>query len=91
MKKYGVSNSGSKNLVQPIHIWIVQEGLENKKLKLLQASLARGNLFEVATHSVLERIWVKCSDLSQWVSQGARGPPKESKSRWIEIFRGGAH
>ena len=53
MKKYGVSNSGSKNLVQPIHIWIVQEGLENKKLKLLQASLARGNLFEVSTVWIL--------------------------------------
>ena len=40
-------------------------------------------------HSVLERIWVKGSYLSQWLPQGERGPPKESKSLWIEIFHGG--
>ena len=42
MKKYGVSNSKQKSGAT---IWIVQEGLENKKLKLLQASLARWNNF----------------------------------------------
>ena len=41
-------------------------------------------------HSVLERIWVKGSYLSQWLPQGERGPPKESKSRWIEILHGGS-
>ena len=41
--------------------------------------------FWITTHSVLERIWVKFSYLSQWLPQGERGPPKESKSRWIEI------
>ena len=41
-------------------------------------------------HSVLERIWIKGSYLSQWLPQGERGPPKESKSRWIEIFHGGS-
>ena len=45
---------------------------------------------EVRLHSVLERIWVKGSDLSQWLPQGERGPPKESKSRWIEILHGGS-
>ena len=44
-----------------------------------------------AFHSVLERIWVKGSYLSQWLPQGERSPPKESKSRWIEIFHGGSH
>ena len=34
-------------------------------------------------HSVLEQIWIKGSYLSQWLPQGQRGPPKESKSRWI--------
>ena len=29
-------------------------------------------------HSVLERIWIKGSYLSQWLPQGERGPPKES-------------
>ena len=42
-------------------------------------------------HSVLERIWVKGSYLSQWLPQGERGPPKESKSRLIEIFHVGSH
>ena len=41
-------------------------------------------------HSVLERIWIKGSYLSQWLPQGERGPPKESKSRWIEILHGGS-
>ena len=44
----------------------------------------KGNIFfEKWTdldHSVLERIWVKGSYLSQWLPQGERGPPKESKS-----------
>ena len=42
-------------------------------------------------HSVLERIWVKGSYLSQWLPQGERGPPKESKSQWIEILHIGSH
>ena len=32
----------------------------------------------LSVHSVLERIWIKVSYLSQWLSQGKRGPPKES-------------
>ena len=36
---------------------------------------------EKPTHSVLERIWVKGSYLSQWLPQGERRPPKESKSQ----------
>ena len=47
------------------------------------------NLF--STHSVLERIWVKGSDLSKWLPQGERGPPKESKSQKIEILHVGSH
>ena len=42
-------------------------------------------------NSVLERIWVKGSYLSKWLPQGERGPPKESKSRWIEILHVGSH
>ena len=45
----------------------------------------------MGVHSVLEWIWVKCSDLSQWLPQGERGPPKESKSQWVEIFHIGSH
>ena len=41
-------------------------------------------------HSVLEWIWIKGSYLSQWLPQGERGPPKESKSQWIEILNGGS-
>ena len=41
----------------------------------------------VTLHSVLERIWIKGSYLSQWLPQGERGPPKESKSRWLEIVK----
>ena len=37
-------------------------------------------------HSVLERIWIKGCYLSQWLPQGERWPPKESKSWWIEIL-----
>ena len=37
-------------------------------------------------HSVLERIWIKSSYLSQWLPQGEKGPPKISKSLWIEIL-----
>ena len=43
-----------------------------------------------AAHSVLEHIWVKGSNLSKWLPQGERGPPKESKSRWIEILHIGS-
>ena len=39
---------------------------------------------QITSHSVLERIRVKGSYLSQWLPQGERGPPKESKSLWIE-------
>ena len=39
----------------------------------------------ILEHSVLERIWIKGSYLSQWLPQGESGPPKVSKSRWIEI------
>ena len=42
-------------------------------------------------HSVLERIWIKGSYLSQWLPQGKRGPPKEAKSQWIGILHGGSH
>ena len=41
-------------------------------------------------HSVLERIWIKGSYLSQWLPQGERGPPKESKLWWIEILHVGS-
>ena len=44
----------------------------------------------VALHSVPERIWIKGSYPSQWLPQGERWPPKESKSRWIEILHGGS-
>ena len=47
--------------------------------------------FPFEYHSVLERIWIKGSNLSQWLPQGERRPPKESKSRWIEIFHSGSH
>ena len=33
---------------------------------------------KLQAHSVLERIWIKGSYLSQWLPQGERGPPKES-------------
>ena len=36
-------------------------------------------------------IWMKGSYLSQWLPQSERRPPKESKSRWIEILLGGSH
>ena len=45
---------------------------------------------QLSGHSVLEWIWIKGSYLSQWLPQGERGPPKESKSRWIEILYGGS-
>ena len=41
-------------------------------------------------HSVLERNWIKGSYLSQLLPQDERGPPKESKSWWIEIIHGGS-
>ena len=45
---------------------------------------------EKPPHSVLEWIWIKGSYPSQWIPQGERGPPKESKSRWIEILHSGS-
>ena len=45
----------------------------------------------ISWHSVLERIWIKGSYLSQWLPQGERWPPKESKSWCIEILHGGSH
>ena len=47
--------------------------------------------FLKVSHSVLEQIWIKGSYLSQWLPQGERGPPMESKSQWIEILHGGTH
>ena len=44
----------------------------------------------IPIHSVLEQIWIKGSYLSQWLPQGDGGPPKESKSQWIEILHGGS-
>ena len=44
----------------------------------------------LTSHSVPEWIWIKGSYLSQWPPQGERGPPKESKSQWIEILHGGS-
>ena len=66
-----------------------------EKVQLLQTSVkngtngnTNGNMgYQVSKHSVLERIWIKGSYLSQWLPQGERGPPKESKSRWIEILQ----
>ena len=46
--------------------------------------------FFLVLHSVLERIWIKGSYLCQILPQGERGPPKESKSWWIEILHGGS-
>ena len=43
------------------------------------------------SHSVRERIWIEGSDLSQWLPQGERRSPKESKSPWIETFHGESH
>ena len=48
------------------------------------------NVLLVSSHSVLEWIWIKGSYLSQWLPQSERGPPKESKSQWIEILHGGS-
>ena len=48
------------------------------------------NVSHIVPHSVLERIWIKGSYLSQWLPQGERGPPKESKSLWIEILHIGS-
>ena len=68
----------------------------DKHKQKLQAEVAKLNTkIKVMTkcvifHSVLERIWVKGSYLSQWLPQGERGSPKESKSRWIEILHGGS-
>ena len=41
-------------------------------------------------HSVPEQIWIKGSYSTKWLLQGERGPPKDSKSRWIEILHGGS-
>ena len=46
--------------------------------------------FSDPMHSVPEQIWIKGSYPSQWLPQGERGPPQESKSLWIEIFHGGS-
>ena len=62
-----------------------------KYFMLLWVKSSYWNFNRVATHhSVLERIWIKDSYLSQWLPQGERGPPKESKSRWIEILHVGS-
>ena len=59
-------------------------------LKFLGSAETRNQQEYLSIHSVLERIWIKGSYLSQWLPQGERGPPKESKSRWIEILHGGS-
>ena len=53
-----------------------------KKYSSIQLKILKLNLF--INHSVLERIWIKGSYLSQWL-------PQESKSWWIEILHGGSH
>ena len=45
---------------------------------------------QIGKHSVLEWIWVEGSYLSQWLPHSERGPPKESKSLWIEILHIGS-
>ena len=62
----------------------------NKKGSILLA-IYICNTTWIMVHSVLEWIWIKGSYLSQWLPQGESGPPKESKSRWIEILKGGSH
>ena len=57
---------------------------------LVTFDLTASNTLHLCVHSVLERIWIKGSYLSQWLPQGERGHPKESKSRWIEILHGGS-
>ena len=60
-----------------------------QKPRILEGTAGKPGQFYV--HSVLERIWIKGSYLSQWLPQGEREPPKESKSPWIEIFHGGSY
>ena len=60
------------------------------KLNLIRQLIEKMKI-TIVWHSVLEGIWVKGSYLSQWLPQGERGPPKESKSQWIKIFHGGSH
>ena len=67
--------------------WIVHLDEET----LVTEESTKGTFLSEGTHSVLERIWVQGSYPSQWLPQGERGPPKESKSPWIEIFHGGSH
>ena len=57
----------------------------NQKVRLLRHEVREGE------HSVPERIWIKGSYLSQWLPQGERWPPRESKSWCIEILHGGSH
>ena len=59
-----------------------------KSSKIFGCHATKGPLFWRL--SVLERIWIKGSYLSQWLPQGEMGPHKESKSWWIEILHGGS-
>ena len=61
-----------------------------KSLNLIFVQVKQTQYVLLTEHSVLERIWVKGSNLSQWLPQGERGPPKESKSLWIEILHIGS-
>ena len=58
-------------------------------LQILTQMLQLGKL-SFTIHSVPKRIWIKGSYPSQLLPQGERGPPKESKSWWIEILHGGS-
>ena len=73
---------------------MAQELLINKKItgppECQRSWWGQAYVMSIISHSVLERIWVKGSYLSKWLPQGKRGPPKESKSRWIEILHGGS-
>ena len=78
--------------------WLWHEGVLHRKWtvkclwRLSRLKMSNGEMwFEFSQHSVLEQIWIKCSYLSQWLPQGERRPPKESKSRWIEILHVGSH
>ena len=48
-------------------------------LMLIILFIAGAGVDNDANHSVPEWIWIKGSYLSQWLPQGERGPPKESK------------
>ena len=86
----GVPFRGSPQL--KVRLPMEMDFLKSKEISLSNFQISRKfqQISEI-NHSVLERIWVKGSYLSQWLPQGERGPHKESKSWWIEIFHGGSH